>query len=242
MFKQNLIVLIIACLALPQISALAQEQQSDLYDLPPAQEGDLMCRCISTFLPNQKETYYFKIDDTYHEVALIGEGVSIPFPVRGSTTFTLYSKGVNEEGVEVYIPVVEQALEGVGGNYLIMLSRSNNNAALQAKTYNISRDSYPANSFYLFNESAISLAVQVNKINAMVEPFASHEHHFKDVGRDTYTSAKIAIAYKGEVKVMASKRLRIIPGRRVIMVCFPSRSRAKMGATPLRVITLQDMP
>lgn len=242
MFKQNLIVLFITCLALPSVYAQPQEHQSDLYDLPPAQEGDLLCRCISTFQVNKEETYYFKVEDTYHEVALVGEGISMAFPVRGTSTFTLYSKGVSAEGETIYTPVVEEALTGTGGNYLIVLSRSKSESSLEAKTYNINTTSYPANSLHLFNESAISLGVQVNKTNAVVKPFESHTHKFPNTGRDTYTSAKIAIAYKGEVKIMSSKRLRVIPGRRVIMVCFPSVARANMGSTPLRVITLQDIP
>ncbi|MEN8663043.1 MAG: hypothetical protein ABF330_11190 [Lentimonas sp.] len=193
-------------------------------------------------MPKKNETFYFKIDDDYREVALVGEGISMAFPVRGTNTFTLYSKGLSDEGEVIYIPVVQQLLEGAGGNYLTILSRPKDSQSLQAKTYNLNADKYPVNSLHLFNESGISLGVQVDKVNAVVKPFESHTHKFKDVSRDTYTSAKIAIAYKGEAKIMSSKRLRLLPGRRVIMVCFPSINRAKMGATPLRVITLQDMP
>lgn len=242
MFKQNLITSVIACLSFLQIFAQDQEHLSDLYDFPPSQEGDLLCRCISTFLPQKGETFYFKIDDTYHEVALVGEGISMPFPVRGTSIFTLYSKSFSEEGELIYIPVIEEALEGAGRDYLIILSRSQNQISLDAKAYNINTGNYPANSLHLLNQTELSLGVQVDKINAVVKPFTLHTHKFKSVSRDTYTSAKIAIAYKGEAKIMSSKRLRLVPGRRVIMVCFPSRTRAEMGATPLRVITLQDMP
>ncbi|MGJ8652436.1 MAG: hypothetical protein ACSHX8_04120 [Opitutaceae bacterium] len=242
MFKQNIIALLFACLLLPQISAQSAEELNNLHDLPPAEEGDLLCRCISTFLPKKDETYYFKLDNTYHEVALVGEGISMPFPVRKSNTFTLYSQGLSEEGAIIYIPVVQQTLDGSGGNYLIILSRQDNGTSLSAKTYNINTQKFPADSLHLLNQTEIRLGAQVDKVNAVVEPFDVYTHKFKDVSRDTYTSAKIAISYKGEAKVMSSKRLRLVPGRRFIMVCFPSKARAAMGATPLRVITLQDMP
>lgn len=242
MLKQYLTTVIIACISLTQVFAQDQQRLADLYDFPPAQEGDLLCRCVSTFLPKNNETFYFYIDDAYREVALVGEGISMAFPVRGTNTFTLYSKSLSKEGKPIYTPVVQQVLNGSGGNYLIILSRPKNTTSLEAKTYNINTDKYPADSLYLFNESPVSLGVQVDKVNAVVKPFESHVHDFKDMSGDKYTSAKIAIAYKGEAKIMSSKRLRIIPGRRVMMICFPSINRAKMGATPLRVITLQDMP
>lgn len=242
MLKKNLFGLLIALLSLSQLSAQDHERLSELYDFPPAQEGDLLCRCISTFLTKANETFYFKVDGTYHEVALSGESISMPFPVRGQSTFTLYSKIINEEGKTVYLPVVEQVLNGSGTNFLIILSRSNDSAIMAGKTYNLNTDNYPANGIYMFNETPLSLGVQVEKVNAVIKPFESYTYDFKDVGRNTYTSAKIAIAYKGKAKIMASKRLRLVPGRRVIMVCFPSQSRAEMGSTPMRVITLQDMP
>lgn len=242
MFKQSITALLFTLLLLPQVSAQDPERIADLYELPPPEEGDLLCRCISTFSPEESETFYFKIGKKYHEVALVGEGISMPFPVRGSSTFILYSKALTEEGKVAYIPIVEQALKGDGKNHIIILSRQENQTSLNAKAYNINTKNYPANSAYIFNETGLRLGVRVDDTNAVVEPYDSHTHKFKNVSRDTYTSAKIAIAYKGEAKIMASKRLRLIPGRRVMMICFPSRDRVEMGATPLRVITLQDMP
>ncbi len=247
MSKQTIIALLITCLSLPQLSAQDQGQQkpvnpSELYDLPPTKKGDLLCRCVSTFLPKKNETFYFKMDDTYHEVALAGEGISIQFPVRGSTTFTLYSKSISEEDEIVYSPIVEQALKGSGENYLIILSRPPKKTSLQAKTYNINTNNYPANSIYLFNETPATLGLQVNKTRAVVKPFKAYTHSYQNAGRNTYTSAKIVMNYQGEGKIMSSKRLRLIPGRRIIMICFPSKTRTKMGSTPLGVVTLQDKP
>ncbi|MGJ8650217.1 MAG: hypothetical protein ACSHX4_07650 [Opitutaceae bacterium] len=242
MLKQNFIVLFITCLSLIQISAQDQERQDELYDLPPAQEGDLLCRCVSTFLPQEAETFYFKIGGKYHEVALAGEGISMTFPVRKTNIFTLYSKGVSDEGNVIYIPVVEQVLNGAGLDHLIILGRTANSKTLQSAAYNLHTDNFPANALHLFNQTPLSLGVQVDKVNSWVEPLSLYTHKFKNVDRNTYTSAKIAIAYKGEAKIMSSKRLRLLPGRRVIMICFPSKARADMGATPLRVLTLEDMP
>lgn len=242
MLKQNFIVLFITCLSLLQISAQDKERQDDLYSLPPAQEGDLLCRCVSTFLPQKSETFYFKIDGTYREVALTGEGISMTFPVRKTNIFTLYSKGVSEEGDVAYIPVVQQVLDGPGVNHLIILSRPTNSKALESVAYSLHTDNYPANSLHLLNQTPLSLGVQIDKVNSWVKPLEFYTHKFENVDRNTYTSAKIAIAYKGEAKIMSSKRLRLLPGRRVIMICFPSKARADMGSTPLRVLTLQDMP
>lgn len=242
MFKQYFIVLLIVCLSLPQISAQDEEYLSDLYDLPPAQDGDLLCRCISTFLPKEKETFYYKIDGNYHEVALTGEGISMAFPVRGNSVFTLYSKIITEQGKPAYVPVVNQALDGVGANFLIILSRAAGSVAMEAKTHNLSADNYPANNIYLFNETPLSLGVKVDKDTSVIRPFESYTYEFNDLEGDRYASAKIAIAYNGKAKIMASKRMRLIPGRRVMMICFPSEARAEMGVTPMRVVTLQDMP
>ncbi|MDP4611944.1 MAG: hypothetical protein NWT02_12210 [Opitutales bacterium] len=242
MLKQNFIVLFITCLSLLQISAQDQARQDDLYSLPPAQEGDLLCRCVSTFQLQKSETFYFKLDGTYHEVALTSEGISMTFPVRKTNIFTLYSKGLSEEGKVVYIPVVEQMLDGPGVDHLVILSRTPNSKTMVSTAHNLHTDIYPANALHLFNQTPLSLGVQVDNVNALVKPLELYTHKFKNVDRNAYTSAKIAIAYKGEAKIMSSKRLRLLPGRRVIMICFPSKARSDMGATPLRVLTLQDMP
>lgn len=242
MLKQNIIAFLLLCLLLPNLSAQSKEEMEDLYNLPPAEDGDLLCRCISTFLPTKEDNFYFKIDDTYHEVALVGEGISMTFPVRDTSAFTLYSKILSEEGKLIYVPIVQQALEGSGNNFIIILSRPQNSSDIQSDSYNINAEKFPVNNLYLFNQTNLRLGVRVDETNAIVDPYDSHTHEFQDVSRDTYTSAKIAIAYKGEAKIMASKRLRLVPGRRVMMFCFPSKTRAEMGATPLRVITLQDMP
>lgn len=247
MLTRIIITLFVTCLSLPSLSAQDQGQNgpvdpSRLPDLPPAKEGDLLCRCISTFLPKKGEIFYFKMENTYHKVALTGEGISMPFPVRGTTTFILYSKSISEEDKIVYTPVVEQALKGLGGNYLIILSRPKNKKSMQAKTFNINTSNYPANNIHLFNETPAVLGLQVNKSRAVVKPFEAYTHSYNNAGRNTYTSAKIMMNYTGEGKIMSSKRLRLIPGRRIMMVCFPSKTRTKMGATPLGVVTLQDKP
>lgn len=241
MLKQNFIVLFISCLSLLQISAQDQSRQNDLYDLPPAEEGDLLCRCVSTFQLQKSETFFYKLDGTYHEVALTSEGISMTFPVRKTNIFTLYSKGVSEEGNVIYVPVIEQVLDGPGINHLLILSRPANSKALDTVAYNLHTDNYSANALHLLNRTPLSLAVQVDKVNSWVKPLEFYTHEFKSVDRNAYTSAKIAITYKGEAKIMASKRLRLLPGRRVIMICFPSKTLADMGATPMRVVTIQDM-
>ncbi|BDS07798.1 hypothetical protein NT6N_28380 [Oceaniferula spumae] len=210
--------------------------------LPSPKENDIMCRCVSTFLPGKNETFFFKIDDTYHEVSLTGEGMSLPFPVRGSTTFTLYKKTPAGEDAPPYTPVVEQALSGDGKDFLVFLSRKNDKAPMKSKSVNLNTSSYPANNIYLFNESPAALGLQVNTSKAVVKPFESFNYKFQNTDRDTYTSAKIVMRYKGENKVMASKRLRLVPGRRIILVAFPSKARTQLGATPLRLIITQDQP
>ena len=243
MFTKTIIALLLSYLSIAALSAQnAPVDPSRLPDLPPAKEGDLLCRCVSTFLPDKNKVLYFKVDGTYFKIALTGEGISMPFPVRGTTTFTLYAKSVSEEDKVVYTPVVEQELKGSGGNFLIIINRAKNKTTLQAKTFNLNTSNYPANKIYLFNESPVSLGLQVNDTKAVVKPFQAYTHSYQNAGRNTYTSAKIVMGYKGETKVMSSKRLRLIPGRRIIMVCFPSKTRAKMGSTPLGVVTIQDKP
>jgi len=242
MLKYYTLTLLAASMLLPRISAQSQEDLERLYDLPLAKDGDLLCRCISTFLPKKDETFFFKFEDEYHEVALVGEGISNIFPVRKDNTFTLYTRTYSEEGELIYLPVVEESLEGNGKDYIIVLNRLEGTTSIQAKTYNINTEDYSPNSLHLFNETGLKLGARVDDTNAVVAPFESHTHKFNNVSRNTYTSAKIAIAYKGEAKIMASKRLRLVPGRRFMMFCFPSRTRAEAGATPLKVITLQDMP
>ncbi|MCP5537059.1 MAG: hypothetical protein H7A51_12640 [Akkermansiaceae bacterium] len=247
MSKHPVLALLIACLSLPLLSSQSQGQAAPddpatLPGLPPAKDGDLLCRCISTFLPGKNEIFYFKMDNTYHKVALTGEGISLPFPVRGTSTFTLYTKTVSEEDKVVYTPVVEQALKGSGGKYIVIISRPKDKTTLKAKTFNINTANYPANHVYLFNESPVSLGLQVNDTKAVVKPFETYKYSYQNAGRDTYTSAKIVMGYKGESKVMASKRLRLVPGRRMILVCFPSKTRTQMGATPLGMVLYQDKP
>lgn len=242
MLKRYLITLILCFSFLHLTSGQSRKEVEDLYDIPAAQEGDLLCRCISTFIPEKNETFFFKIGEEYHEVALVPEGISIIFPVRKTNVFKLYSKNRSEEGAPIYFPVVEQALEGKGKDYILILSRSQNSSPINSVAYNINIHDYPTNGLYVFNQTGLNLGLRVDDTNAVIEPFGTHIHDFRDVSRDIYTSAKIAIAYNGKPKVMASKRLRLVPGRRFMMFCFPSKKRAEMGATPLRVLTLQDMP
>lgn len=168
--------------------------------------------------------------------------MSLPFPVRESTTFTLYKKTPEGKDAPPYVPVVQQALQGGGKKFLVILSRKDDKSPIKGKAYNISKTQRPANNIYLFNESPVAIGIQVNKTQGVVKPFKKYKYAYPNASRNTYTSANIIMRYKGEKRIMASKRLRLIPNRRIILVCFLSKSRANLGATPLRMITYQDMP
>lgn len=247
MIKHTILALIICSISVSVVSAQDNKptkilNPSQLPDLPPAKKGDLICRCITTFLPNKTDIFYLKIDKKFHQILLDGESISMPMPVRGTTTFTLYAEAVSEEDKVSYVPVVTQPLKGAGNDHLIILSRPNKKTAIKSKSYNISTSNYPVDSIHLFNETPAPLGLQVNSSKATVKPHQTHTYTYRNAGRDTYTSAKVLMAYKGEPKMMSSKRLRLIPGRRTIMVCFPSKKRLKLGATGLGVITIRDMP
>lgn len=246
MIKRTFISLILAGLTLPSLSA--QEPAGNAVDpshfpgLPPAEPEDILCRCVSTFLLKKNEVFYFKMGTTFHEVNLVGEGVSLPFPVRGSTTFALYKKVPAGEDKTEYKAVVEQVLEGAGKEHLVILKRKNDQSPLKSYSYNLSKSEFPANSIYFFNESPAPLGLQVNTTKTVVQPFKRYTYNYQNTSRDTYTSAKVIMRYKGENKIMASKRLRLVPGRRIILIAFPSKSRAKLGSTPLGMIIHQDKP
>lgn len=252
MLPRNLLVIFFSCLTLTTLTA--QESGDDgpidpleLPGLPAAEEGDIECRCVSTFQPGKNDVYYFKIDGIYHQVSLVGEAISPPFPVRGSTTFTLYKKNPaakdsSEKEQPLYIPAVQQVLKGGGNEFIIVLSRKDGKSPLKSRSINISKANCPADNVHLYNESPVALGLQINESEATVQAFKNFRYNFSNTTRDTYTSAKIVMRYQGEKKIMASKRLRLVPGRRMILICFPSKSRVALGATPLHLVTYQDKP
>ncbi|MFK7849444.1 MAG: hypothetical protein AB8D78_00575 [Akkermansiaceae bacterium] len=173
----------------------------------------------------------------------MSEGMSMPFPVRNSTTFILYKHVPNgEEGSPQYLPVVEQPLKGGGKKFLIVLSRKNETSAMKSKSINISKAQRPANKIYVLNESSVPIGLQVDETKAVIKANKQYQYEFPNASRNAYTSANIIVRYKGEMRVMASKRLRLIPKRRIFLICFLSKARANLGATPLRMVSYQDMP
>ena len=223
-------------------TATAQEYDfTKLEDLPSFKEGDISCRAICTFTPAAGELYYVKIGSKYYVTPLIGEDLAQPFPVRGSRTLTLYKKSENEAGEEIYIPTLTNTLKGSGKEYLIILSKFENKP-MTSRVISLSKTSLPANNVHLFNYSPVALGIQVEKDQYVAQINERISHNFKAPGRSSYTSAKVLMRYEGENKIMGGKRLRLLPGRRIIFVCFASASRAKMGSTPLGIVTIKDMP
>ncbi|MEP2774963.1 MAG: hypothetical protein ABJQ29_10010 [Luteolibacter sp.] len=254
MCARNFLLLFLSCLTVTMLSAQEPEDDAPQVDpahlpgLPPAKEGDIQCRCITTFMLGNRETYFFKIGSTYHEVELVSEGISQTFPVSGSTTFTLYKKApptkeLPDEEKSLYVPVVQQELKGGGKDFFIILSRKDDKSPMKTRAINISKANCPADSIHLYNFSPLALGMEIEDSKGVLEPYKNFRYPFGNAAsRNTYTTAKIVMRYKGEDKVMASTRLRLVPGRRMILFCFPSESRASLGATPLRMITYQDKP
>lgn len=240
MFKRTLIPLVALCLSVP--SLLGQPPANKLPLLPEAKPEDILCKCVTTFQIKKEDVFFFKVGEKYFEVALAGEAISQTFPVRGSTTFALYKEVTDDEDKTTYIPVVQQALTGLGKSHLITLKRKDDNSPITSTSQSLSTSELPANSIHFFNNSPAPLGVQINTTKTVVKPYTKYTYPFKNTTRDTYTSAKVVMRYKGENKIMSSKRLRLVPGRRVILVAFPSRTRAKLGSTPLRMLVLQDAP
>ncbi|MGJ8657034.1 MAG: hypothetical protein ACSHX6_11345 [Akkermansiaceae bacterium] len=209
--------------------------------LPSFKEGDLTCKVICTFSPNADELYYVKIDSKYYATPLKDEGISPAIPVRGGRSFNLYKKTINEEGTEIHVPVIEAALTGSGSDYLVILSQLENKP-MTSRVYGLGAISLGANQVHLFNFSPVALGIQVEEDKYVAQVNERISHNFKAAGRNSYTSATVVMRYQGENKIMGSKRIRLIPGRRVIFVCFASTKRAKMGSTPLGMVTIQDMP
>ncbi|MGJ8643712.1 MAG: hypothetical protein ACSHX9_09915 [Luteolibacter sp.] len=220
----------------------APATKGDNLALPGIIEGDTLCRVVCTFQTKPGETYYLKLKDKYQEIFLAGESLSQAIPVRGARKFSLYRKAEDEEESETgYMPILEQALEGVGSNYLLILGRSKE-GVIQSKAINLNSSIYPADHIYVINHTSATLGAQINTTQAVIDPFKEIRYGYRDAGRDTYTSAKIVMQYEGETKIMASKRLRLVPGRRMILICFPSEERVAMDATPLRMVLMQDKP
>lgn len=242
---QGLSLLLFCSLSLPALSQVDDAPPADPEEerpaLPGIIEGDILCRCVCTFQTKPGETYFLKLKDDYQEIFLAGESLSQAIPVRGSRKFSLYKKSEDEESETGYVPVLEQALEGVGSNYLLILGRTEE-GEFKSKAINLSSSAYPADQIYIINHTPATLGAQVNTTQAVIKPYTEYRYGYRDAGRDTYTSAKIVMQYKGETKIMASKRLRLVPGRRMILVCFPSEERAAMDATPLRMVLMQDKP
>ncbi|MDP4625542.1 MAG: hypothetical protein NWT08_10450 [Akkermansiaceae bacterium] len=210
-------------------------------EVPRVEEGDLRCRYVSTFKPDPKKPFFLKVDGAYQEFPVIGESLSQDFPIGASRMFELFNLIENEEGEEEYVQVVKQALTGAGDNFLILL-RKKEGGAIASKALNLNSSNYPADHIFILNETPATLGAQIDTSQLIVKPLSEVRYGYRNAGRDSYTSAKIVMQYKGETKIMASKRLRLIPGRRAIFICFPSEERTSMGATPLRMVALQDMP
>lgn len=240
---------LLSAIALTCISAtptLAQnnDQQDDisrLEGLPSAEEGDIICKAICTFSPKPGEIYYVKIDSKYYAAPLVGEGVTQDIPVRGGRKFILYKIITNEEGEEAHVPAIEVILTGTGSKFLVILSQKTDKP-MTSRVFNLSSSSLGANRVHLFNFSPVALGIQVEEDKYVAQINERISHSFKTAGRNSYTSAKVVMRYQGENKIMGSKRIRLIPGRRVIFVCFASKKRAKLGSTPLGMVTIQDMP
>jgi len=231
-----------SCLGINSLLGQAEKEidHNKLPPLPLAGVDDAICRCVTTFTPSKAETFYLKIGKNFHVAPLIGEGISTDLPIKGVRKFSLYKK-VIKEGEETHIPVVEAPLEGAGKSFLVILDQKKNKS-IQAQVHNLSTTQFPANQIHFFNRSPAALGLQINTSKAVVAPFKSYNYPFENTNRNTYTSAKMVMRYKGETRVMASKRLRLVPGRRIFLICFPSAARVSLGATPLRVISHQDMP
>lgn len=213
----------------------------ELPALPLPEGNDAVCRCVTTFMPDKNKFYYLKIGSAYHVAPLNGENISIDLPVRGERKFVLFEKTTTEDGSEAYLPAVTVPLEGTGKRFLVVL-RKPKGKPITGIAHNLSTASFPASQIYLLNESSATLGLQINTSKATVQPFKKFNYNFRNTDRNTYTSAKIVMRYQGENKIMASKRLRLVPGRRIILVCFASQSRVALGSTPLRMVSYQDMP
>lgn len=212
-------------------------------EAPPAEEelGGLSARFVTSFTPGNDEIFYLKDGQDYTEMLLAAENISRPIPLPGSRLLILYQKTLNEEGLEVYVPVIEKILKGSGMTYLILLNRTKD-SAYHARVYGLTQRDFPIDQISIINGTPATLGLSVNEAAIVVKANETQHYDLTEADRHTYTSAKVLMRYKGKSKVMASKRLRLIPGRRVILICIPSRGRAEMGATPLRMITYQDMP
>ena len=219
-------------------------QKSDftrLEGLPPLEEGDLTCRVISTYKPTNDKLYYVSIGSKFYVAPIISETLSQAIPIRGKRIFTLYQKIENEEGEEIQTPVVTAELKGSGSNFLVILSK-NQEEPISSKVVDLAPSKLAANKVHLINLSPVALGMQVEDTQHIAQLGQRVSHNFKTAARNSYTSAQVIMRYQGENKIMGSKRLRLIPGRRVIIVCFASAKRAKMGATPLGMVTIQDIP
>ena len=177
----------------------------------------------------------------YYAAPLQGEGISQAIPIRGTKKFSLYKKTKNEEGEEIFKPTLEATLTGAAKEYLIVLSRKKNQP-IKAIVHSLALSNLSANKVHLFNYSPVDLGIDVEDEQYVVKQNKRMSHGFKVGDRNKYTSAKVVMRYKDEIKVMASKRLRLIPGRRIIFICFDSAKRTKLGSTPLGMVTIQDKP
>ncbi|MBK1831724.1 hypothetical protein JIN77_13390 [Verrucomicrobiaceae bacterium R5-34] len=243
MISRILIPLLALCFA--SSAAIAQDKITDPNQLPPLptpQAEDLVCKCVTTFQLKKDDVFFLKVGENYYQIELYGETVSQPLPVRGARTFTLYKQVTDEEGKVTYKPAVQQALSGTGKSHLVILKRKDAKSPITSAGLNLSSSSMPANNIYFYNESTAPLGLQVNTTKTVVQPFSKFTYPFVNTTRNTYTSAKVIMRYKGENKIMSSKRLRLVPGRRIILIAFPSVARAKLGSTPLRMLAIQDMP
>lgn len=212
-------------------------------ETPSEPEGSVVFSAIfiTSFTPRADEVFYLKDGQNYTEVPLVAENMSRPVRLPSSRLLRLYQKILNDDGLEVYVPVIEQPLKAPGGKYMILLNQQNDNA-YHARVYNLSNNDFPTNQISILNGTPAVLGLSINEAVIIVKANEIKHYDLTEADRNTYTSAKVVMRYKGKNKVMASKRLRLIPGRRVILFCIPSRSRVEMGATPLRMITYQDKP
>jgi len=147
----------------------------------------------------------------------------------------------SDETKETYQPVLNSQLIGSEKNYMLILFKDKK-GTLSSRTQNLSRTKLPANKVHLFNYTHLNLGVEIGDDKYIAKKQQLITHNCKTVGRNNYASAKVITRHNGENQTMASKRLRLIPGRRVIFVCLVSPERAKLGSTPLNMITIQDKP
>jgi len=242
-FKYFYALCLLTCLGICQLYS-QENQDTDPNKLPPLplpREKDAVCRCVTTFPLEKNKFFYIKIGESFHIAPLRDEGISIDIPIIGPRKLTLYQLEVSEEGNETYIPAVEVPLEGVGKRFLIVLNKQKDKS-ISGLAYNLNTNNFPSSNIYVFNQTPTLLGLQINEAMSVVRPYKDFTYKFPNSNRNSYTSARIIMKYNGENKVMASKRLRLVPGRRIILVCFPSRERVSLGATPLRMITYQDKP